>query len=300
MKKKLLIFGGSGFIGVNLSKIAQVNGWDVHIASSSHKPDINVNWIKVDITNQCQVNKTVEKVKPDAVVNLAAIANIDVAEQNKELAWKINVEGAKYIGKSCAVNRIKYIFLSTDAVFDGEKDMYFEEDVPQPINYYGKTKAEAEKNVLAICPSAVVVRISTAIGYNLTGGKSFLGQLIKNLDHGKEILCPNYELRTPIDVVTLSECILELGESEFSGILHIGSTDSVSRYELTKRAALIMGFDDKLVRASISVEIDKQIAPRHKNGVISVTKAQSLLKTRLLNVNESIQKIVREMNNTSA
>jgi dTDP-4-dehydrorhamnose reductase len=290
MKRRLLVFGGSGFIGGNLIKMARLKGWDTHIASSNASS--YVNWSKVDITNKFEVDKIIETVCPDAVINLAAISNVDMAEQEKEETWKVNVEGAKYIAQSCAIHNIKYIFFSSDAVFDGESNIYFEGDIPSPINYYGKTKAEAEKNVLETNPRSIVVRISTVMGFSVEGGKSFFGQLRDNLENGTEILCPTYEFRTPVDVLTLSECVLELVDAEFSGILHIGSTDSVSRYELTKRAALLMGYDGKLVKAQFAPEEKAKIACRHRNGIIDVSKAQVLLKTRLLSVNESIAKII--------
>lgn len=299
MTKKLLVFGGSGFIGGNLTKVAQSNRWSVYITSSKNKPQIDIPWIKNDITKKDDVKEVMEKVNPDVVVNLAAIADIDKADREKELAWRINVEGAKYVAEQCSNRNIKYIFFSSDAVFDGKREVYYEEDVKNPINYYGKTKSEAEKIVLTVCPDSVIVRVSTVIGFNLTGGTSFLDRLRKNLKEEKSVLCPTYQLRTPIDVLTLSECVLELGGSKLSGIFHIGSTNSISRYKLTKKAAEIMNFNsieiDNLVKKQLVDENKGIVIPRHRNGVINVSKAQRLLKTSLLSADETIKRAIKEM-----
>lgn len=293
--KKLILFGGSGFVGGNVAKTAQKKGWKVIIADSFYRDGLeNVEWKTVDITDKNQVDKVMEEIRPHAAVNLAAVADIDKAEQEKDLAWNVNVAGAANIAASCAAFGVRYIFFSSDAVFDGAGEAYNEDDSTAPVNYYGYTKAEAEKAVLSSNPDAVIVRISLVIGLPVTGGNSFLGGLRKKLGEGAEILCPVDEVRTPVDVLTLSECVLELAETRFSGIIHIGSTGSISRYDLTRKAASAMGFDEKLVKPEASRHENTARAPRHKNGILRVAKARSILKTRLPGVDESIARAAGE------
>ncbi len=290
--KKLMIFGGGGFVGGNMTRTAQEKGWKVCIADSFFRPGLeNVEWAEADITDQEGVDAAFEKIKPDAAVNLAAIADIDKAEKDKEAAWKVNVEGAANIAASCARRGVKYVFFSSDAVFDGEGAGYTEEDRTAPVNYYGHTKAEAEKLIFTACPTAVIIRISLVIGFPVTGGNSFFAGLVKKLSEGMEIVCPPDEVRTPIDVHTLSECVLELAGSDFSGILHIGATDSISRFELTKKAAKRMGYEDTPVKLQKDANSGSGRAPRHKNGIICVDKARNILKTRLLSVDEALDRI---------
>ena len=293
--KKIMIFGGSGFVGGNIAKIAKARGWHVCVADSLYRPGIeDADWKIVDITERDAVDKAIEEVRPDAVVTGAAVADIDKAEQEKDLAWKVNVEGAQVLAESCAGRGIKYVFFSSDAVFDGQGSLYAEEDKPNPVNYYGYTKAEAEKAVLEAYPQAVVVRISLVLGFPVTGGNSFCVALESKLKAGQEILCPTDEIRTPVDVITLSECVLELAESDFSGILHIGATGSINRYELTRKLARRMGFDESLVRPLATQQAGAGRAPRHRNGIISVTKAQKILRTKLPSSNEAIERALAE------
>ncbi len=296
--KKLMIFGGSGFVGGNMTKVAQKQGWRVIIADSFYRPGVDeVEWLTVDITDKEQIEKAIDVIKPQAVVNLAAIADIDKVENNKELAWSVNVTGAKNIAESCAKHGTKLVFFSSDAVFSGQGVDYREEDLPAPVNYYGYTKAEAEKAVLTAHPGAAVIRISLVMGFPVTGGNSFFESLRIKLENSVEILCPMSEVRTPVDVLTLSEVVLELAEDDYTGILHIGATDSINRYELTKRAAVMMGFSEDLVKLQTLEEIIPGRAPRHKNGIISVDKAQRVLETRILSVSEGISRVIqKEMN----
>jgi dTDP-4-dehydrorhamnose reductase len=149
---------------------------------------------------------------------------------------------------------------------------------------------EAEKDVLQACPSAAVIRISLVLGYPIESGNSFFANLQSKLKDGKNIPTPTYEIRTPVDVYTLSECVLELCENDYVGVLHIGATNSISRYDLTRQLAQRMGFDEKMIKPQTVPEVKAGRAPRHKNGIISVVKAQGLLKTKLLNTAESIQR----------
>ena len=291
---RLLIFGG-GFVGSNLACLAQRQGWEVTIADNFYRPGLDtVQWKTVDITQAEGVAEIFTDVQPQAVVNVAAIANIDQAEQEKDLTWKVNVDGARLLAENCAVLRVKYIFFSSDAVFDGQGQGYTEEDAPAPVNYYGVTKAEAEKAVLLACPTAVVIRISLVLGFPVTGGNSFFSALEGKLKEGKGVPCPPGEIRTPVDVLTLSECVLELARSDFSGRLHIGATDSLSRYELTQKVARSLGYDETLIKLQDSAAGQAGRAPRHQNGIICVTKAQRLLATKLLSTDEGIRRAIQE------
>lgn len=292
MSKKLMIFGGSGFVGGNLTNVARAAGWEVTIADS--RPGVNAEWRNVNITDPAAVESAIGAVRPTAVVNVAAIADVDQAEQKRELAYQVNVEGARSIAESCSRHSIPYVFFSSDAVFDGEQNSYSEDDPPSPTNYYGQTKFEAEQAVLAAYPGAVVVRISLVLGYPVESGNSFFANLEGKLKEGKAILTPTYEIRTPIDVFTLSECVLELAQNGYAGRIHLGATDSISRYELSKKLTHAMGFAETLIQAQEQPEIKPGRAPRHKNGIIKVAKAQQILHTPLLSSDQTILRAFNE------
>lgn len=294
MSKRLVIFGGSGFVGGNLAQAAQQRQWDVCVTDNC--VDMQTGWRRADITDLASVELVIASVRPEAVVNVAAIADIDRAEREKEQAYQVNVTGARNVAESCARWGSRHIFFSSDAVFDGSGSGYTEEDLTNPVNYYGRTKADAEQSVLQAHPASVVARISLVLGYPIVSGNSFFMNLENKLRQNQIVNCPTFEIRTPVDVYTLSDCVLELCDSSFSGLLHIGATDSINRYQLTKILARRMGFDEALIRPQEKEENQPGRAPRHKNGIISVAKAQRVLKTRLLNTAESIDRAFRVPN----
>jgi len=288
---KLLVFGGNGFVGGNLALLALEQGWQVVVADLASHPGIaGVGWVRVDITQPDQIQQVFEEIHPDAVVNVAALADIDRVERDRELAWKINVDGAGYIAQNCARNGSGHVFFSSDAVFNGKQGPYAEDDLPNPVNFYGVTKVEAEQAVLSAHPEAAVIRISLVLGLPRTVGNSFLAGLKDKLQAGKEVICPEDEIRTPVDVQTLSACVLELAKSRYAGLLHIGCAESIDRYALTRRLAQEMGYTQDLVRAQTDPGDQHGRAPRHKNGILDVTKARRVLNTRLPSLDETIHK----------
>jgi dTDP-4-dehydrorhamnose reductase len=296
MSKKLVIFGGSGFVGGNLAAIAQRQNWQVYIADFN--PGVHGEWLKVNIADRQAVDELLASVTPTAVVNVAAIADIDRAEREKDLAYQVNVLGARNIAESCARRAIRYVFFSSDAVFDGQATQYTEEDPPHPVNYYGQTKAEAEQAVLQACPGAAVIRISLVLGFPVVSGNAFFASLESKLKDGKPIPAPVYEIRTPVDVITLSEAVLELCENNFCGLLHIGATGSINRFDLSIILARRMGYPADLIQLQTAPEVKPGRAPRHGNGIISVAKAQRVLQTKMLSTQESIQRAFNEKQNT--
>jgi dTDP-4-dehydrorhamnose reductase len=291
MSGKLLVFGGGGFVGGNLCSLALGEGWEVHVADATVRDALpGASWHAVDITRAEKVRALVSDVRPQAVVDLAAVADVDRAEREKDLARAINVDAARVIAAACAGAGARCIYFSSDAVFAGTAERYAEEDAPDPVNWYGRTKADGEQAVREACPRAVIVRISLVLGFPVTDGNSFLAGLEQKLAAGAPVACPTEEIRTPIDVLTLCACVLELCRPGFAGAIHLGATDSVDRFTLTRRAASLMGARETLVTAQQQGQPQVGRAARHRRGVLSVDKATRLLVTPLLDWERTLQK----------
>ena len=294
--KTLVLFGGGGFVGGNIAALARREGWKVVVADSAFRPGLgDMEWRRVDITDPIQVRAVLSEVKADAAVNVAAIADVDLAEREQALARRVNVDGARNVAEACSALGAAHVFFSSDAVFDGARSGYTEEDPTAPVNFYGRTKAEAERAVLSAHPGTAVIRISLVLGFPVTGGNSFYASLAAKLAAGTVVPCPKDEVRTPIDVLTLSESVLELAGNGFAGLLHLGATGSIDRYELTRRTAVLLGYDEALVVHDQSLVAEQAPqdsktgrAPRHKNGIISVEKASHTLRTPMLGVDQTI------------
>jgi dTDP-4-dehydrorhamnose reductase len=295
VRPKVLIFGGSGFIGGSIAFKA-LDNWDVSVVSRS-KTELpaGIRWYCADVTDESEVKRLFDKLKPDACVNAAALSKIDRAEEDKNLAWKINVDGAENVAACCGDSGIRHIFFSSDAVYKGSAEMYYEDDVPDPVNYYGKTKAAAEKVVLSLAPGAVLIRISLVLGFPVTDVPCYYTSIRDKLKKPGHLSFPDDEYRTPVDVLTLSECVIELLEKEFKGVLHIGSTGYISRYKLTGMIAEMMGFDRNRIRVLPRGDRVPGKAPRHKNGILDVSKARALLKTPLLSVEDGVRRTFKDL-----
>jgi dTDP-4-dehydrorhamnose reductase len=312
--RRLLVVGGSGFVGGNVARLASKT-WDVAVAGRRPRADAwPIAGLTADIADWGETLAAFGKARPDAVVNAAAVSGIDFAERNRELAWKVNVVGARNVAEACSLSGAKCVFFSSDAVFSGSAGIYREGDEPDPVNFYGKTKAEAESSVLSLSAGAVVIRISLVLGYpagyrsestagplpeggHITGGNAFYPVLEESLRKGASVAQPADEIRTPVDVITLAEAALELAAGGFCGIIHIGSTGSASRYEIARLAARAMGYPPGLVTPKTPASCQGQTtgrAPRHKNGIIDVSLAGRVLKTRMLGVEESVRRSVVE------
>lgn len=296
---KLLVFGGTGFVGGHLVALA-AGRFEVVVvgrgdARAGTVPDA---YRRCDPGDPEAVNKLVDAEKPVYVVNTAAISAIDYAETHRDEAHRANVIAAANIASAAEEARARHVFLSSDAVFSGEAPVYTEDDVPAPVNYYGRTKAEAEKAVLAACPKAAIIRVSLILGFPVAGSGGFLAGLAAKAAAGSPVSAPDFELRTPIDVVTLCEVILELLErGDTQGVWHVAATEAVSRYELSRRLVRTLGASVELVERQGRPVRDPGRAPRHKNGILSVAKAQRLLRTPMPSLEETIERAVATRQN---
>jgi len=298
-RRKLLIFGGTGFVGGHLAAVAS-NHYEVVVVGRGESPRGMAPgaYRRCDPGDQETVNRLVDTEKPIAVVNAAAISAIDYAETHRDEAHRANVTAAENIAAAAGQARAGHVYVSSDAVFSGEDPSYGEEDKPAPVNYYGYTKAQAEKAVLTACPGAAVIRVSLILGFPVTGSGGFLAGLAGKVAAGTMVPAPDFEFRSPIDVLSLCEVILELlGREDASGIWHVAATESASRYELSRRLVRTLGLSEELVERQSRPPEDPTRAPRHKIGVLSVQKAQRLLRTPMPSLERTIDRAVATRQN---
>jgi dTDP-4-dehydrorhamnose reductase len=260
VRQRLLIIGATGFVGSRWAHRAKEHFEVFQAARSAADRDDSVS---IDITDPGSVGRAFDRARPDLVTHLAALSDIDRCEREPELAERINYQGAVYVAEQCAQRSARLFYTSTDAVFDGSRGIYYEHDEPTPPNWYGQTKARAERAILERVPSAVVIRLSLVLGRGLGGpGNSYLEKVAGNLAAGKPIITPTYEVRNPIDVGTACRFFEELAlQPDATGIFHIGASDKMSRYDLARAIAVQLGYDPGLI-----VEQTAPVAGRAPRG----------------------------------
>jgi len=165
---RILLIGGSGQVGSEIQIIAKHNDIECIAPSSS----------KLDITDSRSIEKIFSACMPlDFVINASAYTAVDKAEDEKELAFKINNDGPRFLAKACAQNRIPLLHLSTDYVFDGQATTPYKEDMPiTPLGVYGKSKAEGEQDVRDCLLEHIIMRTAWVYGAH---GNNFVKTMIR-------------------------------------------------------------------------------------------------------------------------
>ena len=295
---KLLVIGGSGLLGYKVAKMA----------SNEHETFLTYNYrsiqiegctaLKLDKCDRKAVFELLEKIKPDVVIDTAALHNVDYCETHPEEAWKVNVEGTRNVAEACKKVGAKIIFISTDYVFDGTKGYYTEKDTPNPLSYYAKTKLEAEKIIQSLDINYIIARPSVIYGWNpneVSGLKSSSGKSVnfvvwalQKLEKGEEIKAVTDQYSSPTLADNLAEALLVMASSEKQGIYHTAGKDCVNRYEFTLKIAEVFGLDKSLIKP-VTSEIFKQIAKRPKKCCLDVSKAEKDFGIRFLTVEEGLK-----------
>lgn len=220
---RLFITGGSGLLGSRIANIAVSRKCEVYSGYNEHAVIMGTP-IRLDVCNREQVSQAFKKARPEAVVHAAAMSNVDKCEDEKELAWRVNVEGTKNIVECSEAHEAFLLYVSTDYVFSGKKGMYKEADEPDPINYYGQTKREAERIVADSTAEWCIARPSVIYGSTPAAGKeNFALWVIKKIEDREPIKVIRDQWVSPTLNTNLAEMILEVVDRNLVGIHHLAS-----------------------------------------------------------------------------
>ncbi len=271
--KKIFITGGTGLVGKDLSFILN-NKYEVYAGAIKEKIKIkDCKIVYQDITDKEGFIKLITRINPDYIIHLAALTDVNLCEKEKELARKINVEGTKNVIIAAQKVGAKLIYTSTNSVFDGEKGLYQEEDTPNPINFYSITKLEGEKEALKY-NNSVITRICP-FGLGTKDKPSFTSTMIKKMSNGEKINVFSDQFFSPIFTYNYAEAIINLLDSNFTGIINIAGSERLSRYEFAKKLAEVFDLDPKLLNPVRIGEL-KEAARRPRDTSLDISKAKSL------------------------
>lgn len=245
-KQRLLVIGARGFLGEHASQAAD---GAFEVITGNRAGTAERGSVILDVADSASVNRAFQSARPDLVLLLAAMADIDECERFPAQAFEVNVRGAENVANACARTGTRLVFTSSAAVFDGKKHGYCEEDPVCPLSIYGKTKSWAEDTVRTLMPSAIIIRIALVLGFARTADtNAMLNRVVEKWRAGQKVQFPTHEVRNPIDASTLSEIMLSvLANRRLSGVYHVGASNSVSRFELAKRLAKRVGVSPDLV-----------------------------------------------------
>ena len=290
---KILLTGGSGFLGGNIIREADSDSEIISVDTREQSyTQRNLISVVQDLTDQPGLIRVLEEHKPDTIIHAAAISDIDFCEANKDIAEKVNIDVTRTIADYCKKHDIKMIQFSSDSVFDGKKGGYVEEDKPLPLHYYGKTKLAGEIIVSEGLRRWNIIRPSLIMGLPVEdSGNSFLWKMIKNLKAGNKVSFPMEEIRSPVDAVTLSRAVLELANSELNGFFHLSGNTIINRYEMALKICRVLNYNHILVEPKKPTILIGR-APRPADVSLDNTKAIKLLSTQMKSLEEGLELVV--------
>jgi dTDP-4-dehydrorhamnose reductase len=292
---KLLITGASGLYGSKLAQLALAKNFEVY-SSDIQSLSVYGSFVKLDISGKEQVEEAFKSIKPDVVVHAATLTDVDKCELNKELAWKVNVEGTKNVVEAAKNVGSFLIYISTDYVFSGKKGRYKESDVPDPINYYGVTKLKAEE-IVQTQTEYFIARPSVIYGSTPAAGKvNFALWIIETLGKGEHAKIVTDQWNTPTLNTNLAEMTLEVIDRRLTGIYHLCGATRISRYEFAKQIADVFTLEKSLIDPVLSSQFTWP-AKRPMDSSLDTSQAQKTLRNKPLKIGEALRRLKLEFTN---
>lgn len=248
-----------------------------------------------DVTDKDQITKSIKSSDASWVLHLAAKTNVDGCEEDKingqeGEAWRVNVTGTENVALACSQYHKKLLYISTDFVFDGEKESgYIEEDEPNPVNWYGTTKYEGEKKVLSSGADYIIARIAYPYRKSFER-KDFLRSLIEKIAKGEPLKMVTDHIMTPTFIDDIAKGIKLLMDQDQKGIFHLVGSQPITPYETAMLIAKTFDFDKSKIEKITREEFFKGRARRGYNLYLKNDKIEKLgIKMRTLD--EAIREI---------
>ncbi len=288
---KIFVTGASGLLG---SKILEYGRAEHEMIGSylSHKIEVsNVKTVKMDIRDETQAKTTINLYRPDVIIHAAALTNVDYCETHHEEAYITNVLGTKNIAIASERIGCKLVYVSTAGIFDGKNAPYDESAIPNPPNYYAKTKLEGEKIVSRISDNSIIVRTTVPYGWH-SWKLNFVTWIIKNLQQRKPVRIVTDQRNTPTYANDFAKAVLKLIELNQKGIFNVVGPTSISRYDFALKIAEIFELEKKYI-VPISTSELGQIAKRPTDDSLKINKILKL-GIKMSTVDEGLLKMKRE------
>ncbi|HLJ97340.1 MAG TPA: SDR family oxidoreductase [Gemmataceae bacterium] len=248
---RLLLTGASGQLGGYLLREIVSRELPVVAWSGSRTGRLfGVELQPVDLADPAQTVAAFRQAAPTAVIHAAAIAAITECRRDPARAQRVNTHATAVLADLAEQAGARFLLVSTDLVFDGEKGWYREADAPCPLSMYGRTKAAAETPVVGIQRS-LVVRLSLLFGPGIVGRPYFFDEQVAAIREGRPITLFRDEWRTPVSLATGARALVALVQSDVGGILHLGGPERLSRWEMGQRLAAFLGVEPSGIEAGL-------------------------------------------------
>jgi dTDP-4-dehydrorhamnose reductase len=288
MKKKILITGGTGLLGSSLLDHLDKIKYDVFY--TVHKKKINLKnaySLKVNLSNKTDLIN-LKKINFDLIINCIGLSDVENCEKNSKLTKKLNITIPNIINNFAKKNKIKLIHISTDHLYNGKKNLYFENNKTSPLNAYAKSKLKSEQSILKNNNNTLIIRTNFFCNGKFKN-QSFSDKIINNLNKRKKVYLFKDVFFTPVYTQDLLNIILKGFSKNLSGIFNISTPKSISKYQFGLKIAEIFNLDKSLV---IPINIsEKNLITRPKVMSLSSKRIEKSLKIKI----KQIEKMLFEL-----
>ena len=286
---KILILGSSGMLGREFVNIFK-DKYEVYGIDINDIKNLGNRYFSINLLNELEIKKFLERNIFDIIINSVAIVDLKKCETDKKLAEDLHVNLNKNFIEYCNKNNTKYIYISTDSVFDGEVGNYTEESITKPLNNYAYTKFLGEKEVEKI-KNHIIVR-TNILGYT-ENQNSLFKWAYTNLKDNIEINGFEDVIFTPISVFRLSELIDELIKINYQGLINVVNDTVLSKYEFLNFLKEMISSTSKINK----VKIENTDIIRPKNTSLNNELLHSIFKNLNLDLKEDMKKILLSVKN---
>ena len=291
MKKKLLIIGGSGLLGINWAYIVRD---DFEVILALHNRNISLEGVeteKISIESIETLFEDLNRIMPDIVVNAASITSVEECEKNFNNAKEVNTDAASNIAIVCEELKIKLVHISTDHIFSGKNQFSDEYCEASPLNNYARTKYQAEIEVKNSNPSSLIIR-TNFYGWGTSYRHSFSDLIINNLRNNLQVHLFADVFFTPMLIDELVSSINELIGLNQCGIFNVVGSDRLSKFEFGLKVADCFSLNPSLIKSINYKEKLKVVRPRDMS--LSNAKLLETLNRQVPNLSDQLDKLKRQ------
>lgn len=245
----------------------------------------------LDVTEKPQVTRLVKRFKPQVILHLAALSNVDFCEHHPKQAYAVNVQGTKNIIGSAKRIGAKILFTSSNGIFNGTKAPYNERHRPKPIHSYGKTKFQAEKLIQQSKIPCIITRLITMYGWPPEGARQNpVTWTLKKLENSETLHMVSDCFINPLYAASAAEAIWKLIQADLNGIYHIAGKTRVNRYTWTVEIAKTFSYDTRNIKP-VASSFFPQLTPRPRNTCFDTRKIQKRINWKPLTLKDGLKRM---------
>lgn len=272
VKRKILVSGSNGLLGQKLTDLclSQPDKYELYATGKGpnrHPARDGYEYVEMDVLDPEQMEATVNRFKPEFVIHTAAMTNVDACEDDQENCTLLNVTSVEFLIRICKKYNIHLIHISTDFIFDGMNGPYREEDIPNPVNFYGLSKLQSEKKLAEASINWTILRTILVYGVVADMSRSNFALWAKNgLEKGVAIRAVNDQWRMPTLAEDLATACLLAVDKNAKGIYHISGSSGGYIHELIREIADFWKLDTQLISEITTDSLNQKAKRPGKTG----------------------------------